>query len=494
MLPADGSGTAWSSMSMDEMRSLIKNPDTSAYYQMLGGWKQSYELLNAHKWQVQSYRDALEAVWPPRKSDAANAYVGRLTEMLDNLDQTYEAAMANYAAFADAALSISLAQSDFDKIDQEYSNNKTLLSTFETQNAQTPATDEKATPPVADGRQEQLRLQAIARLSSVSTDLAQAQMRLVQPTKYELLPGKIDDPSGQDGSNVVPPVLPPITASYPEHEVSTGSTRPSATFPGGGGGQSPTTPIHSQPITTPPGPTQPIINTQQPGLILGGTTPVATAPSIGTTPPPPAFNGGGTGPFTNTTLPPVTPQVLPTGKASGGLPRTGTGRVQGLPGEQIVRPTGVSEGIRALPPGGIIGGSAPGGKGQAARPGMRRVNPVGGMIGEEASNTRPSGQRLSPYGGEPMVSGGRSEAGPTAGGRAGRGMSAAARGRNATSGGVASEHPYGQASGRRSNQQNDDEGLRWDPDNPWETAEGVDPVVMPPREQRIDPGPAIGLP
>jgi hypothetical protein len=33
----------------------------------------------------------------------------------------------------------------------------------------------------------------------------------------------------------------------------------------------------------------------------------------------------------------------------------------------------------------------------------------------------------------------------------------------------------------------------WDPDNPWETAEGVAPVVLPPAEQPVDPGPAIGL-
>jgi hypothetical protein len=34
---------------------------------------------------------------------------------------------------------------------------------------------------------------------------------------------------------------------------------------------------------------------------------------------------------------------------------------------------------------------------------------------------------------------------------------------------------------------------RWDPDNPWETDEGVPPVVLPPPEPgRHDPGPAIG--
>jgi hypothetical protein len=34
---------------------------------------------------------------------------------------------------------------------------------------------------------------------------------------------------------------------------------------------------------------------------------------------------------------------------------------------------------------------------------------------------------------------------------------------------------------------------RWDPDNPWETDAGVEPVVLPPPPAgRVDPGPAIG--
>jgi hypothetical protein len=34
---------------------------------------------------------------------------------------------------------------------------------------------------------------------------------------------------------------------------------------------------------------------------------------------------------------------------------------------------------------------------------------------------------------------------------------------------------------------------RRDPDNPWETAKGGPAVIVPAEEQRIDPGPAIGL-
>jgi hypothetical protein len=38
-----------------------------------------------------------------------------------------------------------------------------------------------------------------------------------------------------------------------------------------------------------------------------------------------------------------------------------------------------------------------------------------------------------------------------------------------------------------------DANTHWDPDNPWATDEGVDPVVLPPSDpDPIDPGPFIG--
>ena len=482
MLVADGGGgTDWSSMSMDMMRLLIKTPDTAAYYNMLDGWRQSYELLNAHKWQVKSYRDALAVAWPPDKSKAANAYVGRLNEMLDNLDETYEAAMQNHRAFADAALSISLAQSDFDRIDREYSSNQTALNAFESKMAQDTTSTEKSTPPVADGRQEQLRQQAAVRLSGVSTDLAQAQAQIRQPTAYNLTPIR-DAPGSHDGSDYVPPVIPPITPSYIEtNATAERSTRPSAPFPtggGGAGGQAGISPITGQPVTAFPGSTQPVVNPHQPGLVLGGTGgPIATPPAAGV--PPVLPTGGSTGPLTNALPVPGTSPLLPTGGSSTRVPKPSTGRIQGLPGEQGLRSSGVPEGARAMPPGGLIGGpsSRTAGQSGSARPGMRRVNPVGGMIGEGEAASRLGSRGAAPLGGEPVVGGN------------------AAGGRPSTSGarGAVSEGTLGQAGGRRSARKNSDETNSWDPDNPWETEEGVDPVLMPPREQRVDPGPAIGL-
>jgi hypothetical protein len=117
---------------------------------------------------------------------------------------------------------------------------------------------------------------------------------------------------------------------------------------------------------------------------------------------------------------------------TGSLMKPGTGGVAGVP--------------RAMPPGGMIGGVPGAGLGQpgAGASAARRINPVGGMIGGGGSGTTPMGG--------------------AAGGHRGRGQS------------------------------EDENAKRWDPDNPWETDEGVAPVVLPPRAvRRIDPGPAIGF-
>ena len=125
-----------------------------------------------------------------------------------------------------------------------------------------------------------------------------------------------------------------------------------------------------------------------------------------------------------------------------------------------------------MAPNGVIGGMPVGG-GQArgasgiglGQPGAgragARINPVGGVIGE--------------------------------------GHGALGSRRGAPGGMSAAEHPtgngmYGQgAAGRRAGRRDEAEGPHWDPDNPWETADGVDPVVLPAPVQRVDPGPAIGL-
>jgi hypothetical protein len=176
----------------------------------------------------------------------------------------------------------------------------------------------------------------------------------------------------------------------------------------------------------------------------------------------PVVPGGG--PLPNPGLLPPSTGLLPGGFSplTPSTPGIGRGGGLGLPREDALRSgSSLSEGgMRGIAPGGVIGGT-PGSRGLGqSGTGTRRINPVGGVIGESEGGV--GARRGVGAGGMP-----------------------------------AAEHPagmYGQgAAGRRSGRRDEGEDMRWDPDNPWETAEGVDPVVLPIEAQRVDPGPAIGL-
>jgi len=512
MLVADGGGggTDWASMTVEQMQALIRNPETDKYYALLTGWSQSYQLIIDHMSQVQGYRNSLAEVWPPEKSAASAAYLDRLDDLINSLDETYEAAMANHDAFASATLSISLAQHDMQKIYDEHQANSQLLVDYnakqqQKQSSSTPMPSPSPSgeePPVAPGRQEELRQQAIKLMSSVSSDLVQSQVRIVRPTPYVPKITVNDQTTPNEGSTYTAPPIPPITpVPIASGGTSTGPTRPSTAFPTS---SSSVSPASTSPVTTQPG-------VNQPGLVLGGTTsPVATPPSSGIGPLPSTVPTGSSG-----TLQP--PSVLPPGSAlpSGvgiPLPRTSTGvaRGPGLPSEGLVRPNvRLPEGARPMPPGGLIGGTPGVGLGQpgATCPGARRINPVGGVIGGAEPSARGGVRGVSGYGSEGMLGAGvQPGAAPGSGARfGGRGVSASERaggGRGMSVGerpgalgtrAPFSEQPIGQVGGRRGGRRDLSEVAHWDPDNPWETEEGVAPVVLPPREQRIDPGPAIGL-
>jgi hypothetical protein len=96
---------------------------------------------------------------------------------------------------------------------------------------------------------------------------------------------------------------------------------------------------------------------------------------------------------------------------------------------------------------GMIGG--PAGVMGAPVGGVQRVNPVGGVIGQQPGG-RPAGVGQVPAAG--MLGG-----------------------------------PQGQPRNRAAAA----EGKGWDPDNPWAVEEGVAPVISPDVTRAVDPGPGI---
>jgi hypothetical protein len=448
MLIAEGGGgyggTDWTSQDVIQMWQAIENQDTTAHYQMLTGWQRSYELTLEHLGQVKNYRDNLVAAWPPEKSAASAAYVQRLDELIASLQATYDSAVANHSAFASATLALSLSRNDVKKIYDEYTGNQTKLVEFE--NRPKPVTKYVAPqkPPVPDGRQEELNNQARSIMYGLSSEIIQATAQISKPPVYD--PTRIRESNDKDNGGVtyIPPSIPTVGTFEP----SSGAAHPGSASAPQHPPKSTSTPSGTGPVNVPPD------AVRQPGLVLGGAQPTPVAPpSAGLSQMLPTGGGGQTSNLISS--PPLVPTV-PGGSAPTRLPQ-GNGAMKGFVGETPGR-TGVGRppiGIHAMAPGGIIGRSPSVGAGQSPNGrSLSRVNPVGGVI--------------EPGGGPGRV------------GSTGRGVSPS--------------QTVGNLGGRRPDAHDESNDLPpWDPDNPWETAEGVSPVVLPATEPRIDPGPAIGL-
>ncbi|MEV4704119.1 hypothetical protein [Actinoplanes sp. NPDC049316] len=473
MLIADGGGgyggTDWSSKDVRYMWSAIADQETDKHFDVVSGWKQTADLTLIHLGQVQMYRDNLASVWPPSKSPAAAAYIERLDKLIADLQATHEAASANYTTFSTVTLTLSLARNKLKPLFDQYEANEKANGAWKAEQAAKAADPTElptfSMPPVSSAQQEQLNNQARVIMYDLSSTVISGQSALQKPKPYNPAAGgdKTDETKRagrEDGSGfAAPPVIPPPGGD----SGGSGQRLSSVQSPNshvGTGHLSHPAPIHSAPIAPGPG-TSTGVGSVGSGPILGSTAPsVITPPSSQVvTSPSPSGPAGPSG---------LVPGLLPPTGGTGLAPATGLGPGK-VPGPGMVNPgVGAGPGVKFVaPPGGVIGGS-PGNaligqppsstslRGSAAS----RVNPVGGVIGQ---------QGVSPIrGGAP---GGR----PTP-----------------VSGPSTSTVP-GQPGRSRMRRESDTGHTQWDPDNPWATEEGVDPVLMPPPEPGpIDPGPAIG--
>jgi hypothetical protein len=449
-----GSGTNWNGADITAIWAALINQDTTPHWKMLSGWQTSYELTWQHLSDVKRYRENLATAWPPEKSPAAAAYVERLDQLIDHLQGTYDAAVANHTAFSAATVALADTRRKVEALYNEYIANRGKIAAFKESMA-TPsgglagqAARNNAKPPVTDERQAQITWEARSLMFGLSSEITQARTSLTRPPRFDA--GTVVDGGGKDqgGATYVPPVLPPLFHG----DSGSGSSRISG---GGAGRQVSPAPSFSG---ANPGSGSTI---GQPGLVLGGApTPVVQPPTI----------GGGAVPQTPISHTPsgmIHPPMNVPGNLSGGpsSPTSGfvPGRMPGADGSIKPAASGTPNGaVRSMPPGGIIGGmpgaglGQPGGNARAAQ----RINPIGGIISPAMASRSGS---VSPAG---------------TGARPGMPI-----------GGVA-----GAIGGRPVGHRGEsDTASRWDPENPWETDEGVAPIVLPPQEQRVDPGPAIGL-
>ncbi|WP_430780820.1 hypothetical protein [Actinoplanes sp. G11-F43] len=431
----DGGGISgdinWSSTDMPYMWEMVSGHEHAPYQPALDGWRQSYELVLMHRTQVETYKDKLMQAWPPERNKASQAYIERLDQLIASLTETYDAAVSNYTTFSAAISAVASAKSNMKPLQEAYAANEVLLAKHEKDMTSWSAKYTPPKSPVADGQQEHLRQQAAAIMTSLTAELAAAQTSLVHPRPYSSKAAFSDQSESLTTGGAVP--MTPVASNAFSGSI-TPRTRPSSSViskPTPGSLKTTPTPgFVEHPGTGKNPPTQ--------GPILGEAKPPIGSPSTGVPTPPststnPSSSFPGQYKIGQTGNPPPSttqPRIPATNNTPGTLP-----------------PAAGSTGVRggALPHSGIIGGNAPiggvpgsGRSSQTMGPGRGRqkVNPVGGLLGQEQFTQ--SGQR------------------------------------------------------RSSRSQDQGQHNQWDPDNPWETKTGMDPVLLPSEEQRIDPGPTIG--
>jgi hypothetical protein len=476
MIPADGGGgggTYWGAYDIETLHTMVdgvSDAEIETSWQQVSAWTKTNDLLDEHAAKLDMYRQDLVTNWSPEKNKAAAAFVGYLDNLILALRQGSTAAANNVTALANLTGAVSTARTEVKKAYQEYKSNQGKLAQYQQDvdawTAQASQSDMPAPnppkSPVAANRQQELTQSAQKSMAVLSGAAVDSTMKMTIPPPYAPpTTTTLDNRQHIDGPPAAvmsPPVIPAPRTS------ESASIPKAPTMPGGTGSP-----------TGGPGP----VGTIGSGPILNGGV-IAPPPPAGPAPMPPItptpLPGTGGGP-----LPPgglINPSAF--GPLPGGNPPTGSGGFKPGGGLNPMKygpnsmPTSTGEGplvgrapggARPLAPGGVIG-NPPGGGGPVRGGGrgptgatVRRVNPVGGVLGQGSSSERPMG---GAPGGRPMASG---------------------------SG--ASGQPF-LASQRRGKGDREHESRTWDPDDPWAVEHGVAPVLEPGQEPTsYDPGPGV---
>lgn len=434
------------------MWACLQDHDTANHWKQVAGWRKVCDLAQTHLGRLQQYRRGLAEAWPPETSAASRTYLAELDELIDKVQRTHDAAAANYTALSAATQAIGTTRAALRKIHEEYATKFQQKQAYESMVADPKAVmgNRTTAPPVADGELERLNVQARSMMFNLSGELQQAQATLQKPPVVPRNARQPDDPDVYGGylAPAIPPVVPAPLPTSTTHPRGASAERVSSAAPvisgigpvlGGAAGG-----VSSLPAGTTPPTVQAPGAAGPPAAIGTGITPSTLPASIGSPP----------------TLPTRTPQP-------GSLPKSVSGSSEG----STVHPTTPAR--PAPSAGGLIGGVPGSALGHPVNSSgaPRRVNPVGGVIGGGGAGTAPTG---------------------SAGSRPGVGRSLNGGANGFPIGGAPSLPGAG---GRpRLGAEGEERSRYWDPDNPWETDQGVPPVVRPPdRDNPIDPGPAIGF-
>ncbi|AGL20872.1 hypothetical protein [Actinoplanes sp. N902-109] len=489
--------TDWSRYNTPRIWAMVANEDDVEAWRQVAAWGDVSDSVKDQRGLLENAREKLIAAWPPGENKSSEAFLKELDTLLDRMDTARVEADDTATGLANILEALRQAKNQIEPLYQQHQDKSTDI-----------------VPAWWDHAEDEIDEQARAHMVAAETVVRENTPKLRVPEPYALEPKE------------------PFADSTDINGGKTGSTRSGAgsgsASSGGAGGGAPRYDVPHNPPPPLPGPggeTGSGPSGTDPGSPsdgnTGGGTPSVTTPGSGSGPglsgvitPPGATPPG--------TVPPGTVPPGATPPGGGTLPGPGSGGGGFLPGPIA---GGGGGGLGSPIRGGVSGAGAAGGiggVGRGTRPGVGRALPSGAVIGETVGG---AGRGMA--GGVPGGGAGRGVTGGVpGGGGAGRGAVGGIGGRGGSVGRAGTSRPgratagamtpeevarnrpprpswlpeekttqssllpgTGRGSGKRSG---DATQPPFDPDNPWQVAEGVDPVINPSATPAThDPGPGV---
>jgi hypothetical protein len=483
---------------------MVKDEDDAVGRAQVSAWRSLAGSVSDQRTALVAAKADLVAAWPPEQNASAAAFVTELDTLIARLDTAAADAETTATGLDRIMNALQSAKQEIEPLWEQYKDKSDDL-----------------VPRWFDSAEDELDAQARQAMITAETAVQDSVAMLRVPEPYRLEPPVIEDdprglPTGDDS----------------------GST--SAGSGGGGSGSGLSVPVPHDPV--PPLPGRDPILADTGGALPGGVLPGGALSGGGALPGGGAVIGGGGPDLAGVITPPPPPTTLPGLGGAGPLPGGGVPLPSGggglnpivpavLPAGPPLLPGGLPPGGRGLRPstsGGVIGDrSALGRAGLGEAGGAAGARPASGPIGGVPGGRPPGGSAGGPIGsppGGPIGGTGQPGGRPTTRGRIGAGGvigrngeaphgtlpagdNTQAHGTSAARGTTLAPRPSwlpndpvgpdrhamtpGQAAGMHGRRA-DGAQLAFDPDSPWQVAEGVRPVIAPgPAEARHDPGPHV---
>jgi hypothetical protein len=317
----------------------------------LNTWEHQAAMVDAQRTRLRELRTELEAKWPPDKSEAAAAFVGRIKDMIQAMDDTVTASTTIRNGLKLVVEAIDRARRELRPLLDQYHDRDAAWRAF---NQRPMPLVGKGLPPSSPGAMEQARAWRQAQLDERARDSMMA------------TDAKVTEANQQIRTEL------PKYSRIDEAVETLGPQGPEQGLGARSGGSSSGVDARPVPLVPPP------IFDPPPPLPAGSGPVLAGGPS--------APGGLGAIPGTGTGTTGVSPSgtnggvLAPPGINSWSV-RTGSGQTVMRPGGVIGEPPATNARTSALHPGGMFGGVAPGGQ---ARPARRSTahEAVGRVLGE----------------------------------------------------------------------------------------------------------------